>query len=84
MKKSKAEPSLKDQKKLVKKASESISYKVGVERSLARQFSDVNGLRKKNFPCRKSERQLKFRVLDRGVENTICYMFYVRKSQIKG
>ena len=28
VKKSKAEPSLKDQKKLVKKASESISYKV--------------------------------------------------------
>ena len=30
-----------------------------------------------NLPCRKSERQLKFRVLvvDRGVkENTICFM----------
>ena len=38
----------------------------------------------KNLPCRKSERQLKFRVLDRGVKNTICSMFYVRKSQIKG
>ena len=29
----------------------------------------------KNLPCRKSERQLKFRVLGRGVkENTICSM----------
>ena len=28
----------------------------------------------KNLPCRKSERQLKFRVLDRGVNNT---MFHV-------
>ena len=29
----------------------------------------------KNLPCRKSERQLKFRVIDRGVEeNTICSM----------
>ena len=39
----------------------------------------------KNLPCRKSERQLKFRVLDRGVkENTICYVLcVVRKSQIK-
>ena len=28
-----------------------------------------------NLPCRKSERQLKFRVLDRGVkENTLCFM----------
>ena len=38
----------------------------------------------KNLPCMKSERQLKFRVLDRGVKNTICSMFYVGKSQIKG
>ena len=29
----------------------------------------------KNLPCGKSERQLKFRVLDRGLkENTICSM----------
>ena len=29
----------------------------------------------KNLPCRKSERQLKFRVIDKGVkENTICSM----------
>ena len=30
----------------------------------------------KNLPCRESEEQLKFRVLDRGVkENTTCFMF---------
>ena len=50
-----------------------------VERFLARQFSGVNGLRKE-FTNRKSERQLKFRVLDGGVRNIICSMFYVRKS----
>ena len=38
----------------------------------------------KNLPCRKSERQLKFRVVDRGVKSTICSMFYVGKSQIEG
>ena len=84
-KKSKAEPSLKDQKKLaiVKKALESISYKV-VSKDSKPGSSHMLIDSGKNLPCRKSERQLKFRVLDRGVKNTICSMFYVRKSQIKG
>ena len=39
----------------------------------------------KNLPCRKSDRQLKFRVLDRGVkENTICSMCGKKEPDQKG
>ena len=39
----------------------------------------------KNLPCRKSERQLKFRVLDRGVtENTMCSMCGKKKPDQEG
>ena len=71
LKQPKAKPSLKDQKKLVKKTSESISHKVVLKDSKqgSCQMLMNSG---KNLPCRKSERQLKFRVLDRDVkENTI-------------
>ena len=69
-----SKPSLKDQKKLVKKASESISHKVVSEDSKqgSSQMLMDSG---KNLPCRKSERQLKFKVLDRGVKEN--NMFHV-------
>ena len=70
----KAKPYLKDQKKLVKKVSESISYKVVSEDSKqgSSQMLMDSG---KNLPCRKSEGQLKFKMLDGGVkENRICSM----------
>ena len=70
----KAKPSLKDQKKLVKNVSESISHEV-VSKDSKQGSSQVLMDSGKNLPCRKSERQPKFRVLDRGVkENTICSM----------
>ena len=56
----------------MKKASEPISHKAVLKDSKqgSSQMSIDPG---KNLPYRKSERQLKFRVLDRGVkENTIC------------
>ena len=78
----KAKSSLKDQKKLVKKASKSISHKVvpeGSKQGSSQMLMDSG----KNLPCGKSERQLKFRVLDKGLtENTICSMCG-KKSQIK-
>ena len=74
LKQPKAKPSLKDQKKLVKTASESTSHKV-VSKDFKQGSSQMLMESGKNLPCRKSERQLKFRVLDRGVkENTICFM----------
>ena len=58
----------------MKKASESISHKV-VPKDSKQGSSQMLMDSRKNLPCRKSERQLKFRVLDRGVkENTICSM----------
>ena len=39
----------------------------------------------KNLPCRKSDRQLKFRVLDSGVkENTICSMYGKKEPDQEG
>ena len=81
LKQPKAKPSLKDKKKLKKKASESISYNV-VSKDSKQGSSQTVMDSGKNLPCRKSDRQLKFRVLDRGIkENTILCV--VRKSQIK-
>ena len=58
----------------MKKASESTSYKVVWKDSKQGSSQMLMDLRK-NLPFRKSERQLKFRVLDRGVkENTVCSM----------
>ena len=58
----------------MKKASESISHKVVSKDSKQRSSRTLMDSRK-NLPYRKSERQLKFRVLDSGVkENTICSM----------
>ena len=74
LKQPKAKPSLKDQKKLVKKVSESTSHKFVSEDSKQGSFQMLMDSGK-NLPFRKSERQLKFRVLDRGVkENTLCSM----------
>ena len=74
LKQPKAKPSLKDQKKLLKKASKSISHKV-VSKDSRQGSSQMLMSSGKNWPCRKSEGQLKFRVLDRGAkENTICSM----------
>ena len=73
----KAKPFLKGQEKLVKKASESVSHNV-VSKDSKQESSQMLMDSGKDLPCRisrKSERQLKFRVLDRGVkENTICSM----------
>ena len=58
----------------MKKASESISHKV-VSKDSKQGSSQMLMGSGKNLPCRKSEGQLKFGVLDRGVkENTICSM----------
>ena len=58
----------------MKKASESISHKV-VSKCSKHDSSKMLIGSGKNLPRRKSERQLKFRVLDRGVkENIICSM----------
>ena len=74
LKQPKAKPSLKDQKKLVKKVSESTSHKFVSKDSKQGSFQMLMDSGK-NLPFRKSERQLKFRVLDRGVkENTLCSM----------
>ena len=79
LKQPKAKPFLKDQKELVKKASESISHKV-VSKDSKQGSSQMSMDSGKNLPCRKLERQLKFRVLDRGVkENTICSMCVKKK-----
>ena len=65
---------MKDQKKLVKNASESISHKVVSKDSKQGSFQMLMDSGK-NLLCRKSEGHLTFRVLDRGVkENTICSM----------
>ena len=56
----------------MKKASESISHEV-VSKDSKQGNSQILIDSGKNLPCRKSERQLKFRVQDRSVkENTIC------------
>ena len=69
-----SKPSLKDQKKLVKKASESISHKV-VSKDSKQGSSQMLMDSGKSLPCRKTERQLTFRVPDKDVkENTICSM----------
>ena len=69
LKQPRAKPSLKDQKKLAKKASKVVSK--DSRQGSSHMLMDSG----KNLPCRKSERQLKFRVLDRGVkENTMCCM----------
>ena len=74
LKQPKAKPSLKDQKKLVEKASESISHKV-VSKDSKQGSSQMLMDSVKNLPCRKLEGQLKFKVPDRGVkENTTCSM----------
>ena len=63
----------------MKKASESISHKV-VSKDSKQGSSQMSMDSGKNLPCRKLERQLKFRVLDRGVkENTICSMCVKKK-----
>ena len=81
VKQPKAKPSLKSQKKLVKKASESISHNVSKDsKQGSSQMLIDSG---KNLPCRKLERQLKFRVLDRGSKKTQFVLCVVRKSQIK-
>ena len=58
----------------MKKASESISHKVvskDSEQGSTQMLMDSG----KRLPCRNSERQLKFKVLDRGVkENTMTSM----------
>ena len=59
----------------MKKASESISHKV-VSKDSKQGSSKMLIDSGKNLPCRKSQRQLEFRVLDRVVkENTICSMY---------
>ena len=58
----KAKPSLKDQERLVKKASEFISHNV-VSKDSKQESSQMLMDSGKDLPCRKSERQLKFRVL---------------------
>ena len=84
LKQPKAKPSLKDQKKLVimKKASESILHKV-VSKDSKQGSSQMLMDSGKNLPCRKSEGQLKFKVLDRGVKENTIFLCVVRKSQIK-
>ena len=57
LKQPKAKPYLKDQKKLVKKASESISHKV-VSKDSEQGSSHMSMDSGKNLPCWKSERQL--------------------------
>ena len=74
LKQPKAKPSLQDQKKLVKKASDSTSHKV-VSKDSKQVSSQMLMHSEKNLPFRKSERQLKFRVLNRGVKKNT--MFYV-------
>ena len=65
---------MKGQKKLEKKASESTSHKVVSKDSKQGSSQMLMDLRK-NLPFRKSERELKFTVLDKGVKrNTICPM----------
>ena len=68
----------------MKKASESISHKV--ESKDSKQGSSWMLMDSgKNLPCRKSERQLKFRVLDRGVkENTTCSMCCKKEPNQEG
>ena len=68
----------------MKKASKSISHKVVSEGSKQdnSQMSMDSG---KNLQCSKSERQLNFRVLDRGVkENTICSMCGKKETDQEG
>ena len=75
------QPKANDKKKLVKKASESISHKVLSKDSMqgSSQMLMNSG---KNLPRRKSERQLKFGVLDRDVkENTISSMCGKKPNQ---
>ena len=80
----KAKPSLKDQKKLVKQASESISHKV-VSKDLKQGNSQMLINSGKNLPCRKSKRQLKFTALDWGVkENIPCSMCGKKQSDQQG
>ena len=58
----------------MKKASESISHKV-LSKDFKQESSQMLMDSGKNLPCKKSERQLKVRVLDKDVkENTICFM----------
>ena len=83
LKQPKAKPFLKNQKKLVKKASESISHKV-VSKDSKQGSTQMSMNLGKSLPCSKSERQLKFScVLDRGVKKTQYVLCVVRKSQIK-
>ena len=68
----------------MKKASESISPKV-VSKDSKQGSSHMLMDSGKNLLCRKSERQLKFRVLDRGVkENTICSMYGKKEPDQEG
>ena len=84
LKQPKAKPSLKDKNKLVKMASESISHKV-VSKDSKQCSSQTIMDSGKNLPYRKSDRQLKFRVLDRGVkENTICSMCSKKEPDQEG
>ena len=84
LKQPKAKPLLKDQKKLVKKASEANSHKIVSKDSKQGSFQMLMDSGK-NLLCRRSERQLKFRVPDRGVkENTICSMCGKKESDQEG
>ena len=68
----------------MKKASESISHKV-VSKDSKQGSSQMLMDSGKNLPRGKSKRQLKFRVLDRGVkQSTICSMYGKKEPDEEG